>query len=110
MTETPVTYLIGTLAIRKKVFDKFSAEDQLVVRMEMDRVFKQLDKLNRSDNQKAAIALQNQGIEFVSPSETELSRWKALSNQAIEAMISSGNISQTMYEEVNRHLADFRNR
>ncbi len=110
MTETPVIYLIGTLAIRKKIFDRFSAGDQAIVKKEIDRVFKRMDKLNRSDNYEAAIALRNQGIEFVNPSESELSRWKALSNKAIEAMISSGNFSQSMYEQVNRHLADFRNR
>lgn len=109
MTETPVIYLIGTLAVRKKVFDKFTAEDQAIVREEIDRVFKRMDKLNRSDNQKAAIALRNQGIEFVSPSEAELTRWKTLSNKAIETMISSGRFSKTMYDEVNRHLSDFRN-
>ena len=110
MTETPVIYIIGTLAIKKKVFDRFSTEDQAIVREEIDRVFKRMDKLNRSDNQKAAIALQNQGIEFVSPSEDELTRWRELSNKAIETMISSGSFSQTMYEALNRHLTDFRNR
>lgn len=110
MTETPVTYLIGTLAIKKKVFDKFSAEDQAIVREEIGRVFKRMDKINRSDNQKAAVALQNQGIEFVSPTEDELNRWRELSGEAIESMISSGDFSKTMYETVNRHLTDFRNR
>lgn len=110
MTETPVIYIIGTLAINKKVFDKFSAEDQAIVREEIDEVFKRMDRINRSDNQKAAIALRNQGIEFVSPSDAELSRWKALSNKAIESMISSGKFSKSIYEEVNRHLNDFRKR
>lgn len=110
MTETPVIYLIGTLAVQKKVFDKFSAADQAIVRDEIDRVFKRMDKLNRLDNQKASMALQNQGIEFVSPSKAELGRWKDLSNKAIQSMISAGNFSQAMYEEVNRHLTDFRNR
>lgn len=110
MTETPVIYLIGTLAIKKNVFDKFSDEDQAVVREEIDKAFKRMDKLNRADNQKAAIALKNQGIEFVSPSESELGRWKALSSKAIEEMIDSGDFSQAMYEEVNRHLNEFRNR
>ncbi|NNE64280.1 MAG: TRAP transporter substrate-binding protein DctP [Gammaproteobacteria bacterium] len=110
MTETPVIYIIGTLAIKKKVFDKLSNGDQAIVRDEIDRVFKRMDIINRSDNQKAASALQNQGIEFVKPTENELTRWRQLSDQAVKTMIASGSFSQTMYEVVNRHLTDFRNR
>ncbi len=109
MTETPVTYLIGTLAIQKKTFDKIKAEDQQIVREEVDRVFKRMDILNRADNASAAQALRNQGIEFIKPSEVELKRWKALSAKSIEGMIRSGRLSQTMYDEVSRHLSDFRN-
>ena len=109
MTETPVTYLIGTLAIQKKAFDKIKAEDQQIVREEVDRVFKRMDILNRADNASAAQALRNQGIEFIKPSEVELKRWKALSAKSIEGMIQSGRLSQTMYDEVSRHLSDFRN-
>jgi len=109
MTETPLTYLVGTLAIQKKAFDKLKSEDQLIVREEVDRVFQRMDKLNRSDNQSAATALQNQGIKFVKPNIEELKRWKALSAKSIEEMISAGRVSQTMFDEVNRHLNDFRN-
>ena len=109
MTETPVTYLIGTLAIQKKAFDKIKAEDQQIVREEIDRVFKRMDILNRADNASAAQALRNQGIEFIKPSEVELKRWKALSAKSIEGMIRAGRLSQTMYDEVSRHLSDFRN-
>jgi len=69
-----------------------------------------MDKLNRSDNKSAAAALQNQGIKFVKPNEEELKRWKALSAKSIEEMISAGRVSQTMFEEVSRHLNEFRNR
>ncbi len=110
MIETPLSYLIGTLAIQKKAFDKLSTADQNIVRDEIDRVFKRMDKLNRSDNKKAATALRNQGIEFIKPNAKELKRWKTLSLQSIKSMISTGNVSQSMYEVVNRHLSEFRNR
>jgi TRAP-type C4-dicarboxylate transport system substrate-binding protein len=109
MTETPLTYLVGTLAIQKKAFDKLEAEDQVIVREEVDRVFKRMDILNRADNKSAAEALRNQGIEFIKPSEEEVNRWKALSAKSIENMISNGRVSQAMFDEVNRHLTDFRN-
>jgi len=107
MTETPLTYIIGTLAVQKKAFDKLKAEDQKIVRDEVAQVFKRLDVINRADNESAAQALRNQGIEFISPSEEERKRWKALANKSIEGMIQSGRVSKAMYDEVNRHLSDF---
>jgi TRAP-type C4-dicarboxylate transport system substrate-binding protein len=107
MTDTPLTYIIGTLAIQKKAFDKLKADDQVIVRDEIDRVFKQLDIINRADNKSAAQALRNQGIEFISISEEERNRWKALATKSIEGMIQSGRVSKTMYDEVKRHLNDF---
>ncbi len=108
MTETPLTYIIGTLAIQKKAFDKLDAADQAIVRDEIGLVFKHMDQINRSDNQSASDALRNQGIEFVNPSATELDRWKALSAKAIQGMVVSGAISKSMLDVVNKHLSDFR--
>lgn len=107
MTDTPLTYIIGTLAIQKKAFDKIKAADQLIVRAEIDRVFKRLDVINRADNKSAAQALRNQGIEFISPTEDERKRWKGLATKSIEGMIVSGRVSKAMYDEVKRHLNDF---
>jgi len=109
MTETPLIYLIGTLAIQKKAFDKLKPEDQAIVRAEVDKVFKRMDSLNRADNRSASEALRNQGIEFVKPQPDELKRWKDLSAKSIEGMIASGDVSKAMFDEVNRHLKDFRN-
>ncbi|MDH5354221.1 MAG: TRAP transporter substrate-binding protein DctP [Gammaproteobacteria bacterium] len=108
MTETPLTYIIGTLAIQKKAFDKLTSADQAIVRDEIDQVFKRLDSLNRSDNKSASDALRNQGIEFVKPGAAELKRWKALSEKSIQSMVDSGTISKAMLTEVNKHLSDFR--
>ena len=109
MTETPLIYSIGALAIQKKAFDKLISGDQAIVRDEIGRVFKRMDSLNRSDNQSASDALRNQGIKFVHPSDEELARWKALAARSIQGMIDSGTVSKAMVEEVNKHLNDFRN-
>ena len=47
MTETPITYLIGILAVQKKAFDKLDPADQAIVREEMGKVFKRMDQLWR---------------------------------------------------------------
>lgn len=110
MTETPITYLIGILAVQKKAFEKLEPADQAIVREEMGKVFKRMDQLNRDDNQAAKAALQNQGIELVVPSQEERRRWKNYAEQAIEKMVSSGAISAEIVSLIRQRLQEFRNR
>jgi TRAP-type C4-dicarboxylate transport system substrate-binding protein len=56
MTEVPISYLIGVMAIQKKAFDKLFPDDQQVVREEIGKVFKRLDRINRSDNPKEMVS------------------------------------------------------
>jgi len=109
MTTTPLGYLIGALVLQKKAFDQLSVDDQKIVREEMAKIFSRLDKLNRSDNAAAKQALQQQGIEFVSPSAEERALWKSLSDRSIDNMIRDGLISAGIVEQVKAHLNDFRN-
>ncbi len=108
VTDIPVIFLTGLLAIQKKSFDKINAEDQIIVKQEIDNVFKQLDTLNRSDNDKATEALKNYGIEFVKPDPAEIRRWKKLSDQAIVNMVESGVVTQEAVDQVLLHLSEYR--
>jgi len=107
MTEVPITYLIGVIAVQKKAFDKISPDDQQVVREEIAKVFKRLDTINRSDNEAAKAALQNQGITFVVPEPGEIERWRSIANQSIEEMVGSGVISKEIVDQVRGHLQSF---
>jgi TRAP-type C4-dicarboxylate transport system substrate-binding protein len=109
MTETPISYLIGVIAVQKKAFDKLSAEDQLVVREEIEKVFKRLDELNRSDDVAAIAALKQQGITFVTPNPGEVERWKSIADGAIDEMAASGIISPEIVSQVRGYLQEFRN-
>ena len=109
MTDIPITYLTGLLAVTKPVFDKLSAADQAVLREEMGTVFKRLDELNRIDNQAAKQALQQQGITFVAPNPGETERWREISDQSIDDMVAEGVISAEIVSQVRGHLQTFRN-
>jgi TRAP-type C4-dicarboxylate transport system substrate-binding protein len=108
ITDTPVIYLIGLLAIQKKAFDKIDAEDQTIVKQVIADVFNRLDILNRLDNEKATVALKNYGIKFVKPSSEELERWKVLSAESIVNMTQQGIVSQEAVDLVMQHLNDYR--
>jgi len=108
MTEIPISYLIGVLAVQKKAFDKLSAEDQAVVREEVGKVFKRLDVLNRSDDLAAMEALKKHGITFVSPNPGEAERWRSIADGAIDEMAESGTISAEIVSQAREYLQSFR--
>ncbi|MEM7563773.1 MAG: TRAP transporter substrate-binding protein DctP [Pseudomonadota bacterium] len=108
MTDIPISYVIGVLAIQKKAFDKLKAEDQAIVREEMGKVFKRLDSKNRQDNQQAVEVLKKQGIQFVMPNPGERDRWKSISDKAVEEMTASGFIDSKVAGEVQQHLRTLR--
>jgi TRAP-type C4-dicarboxylate transport system substrate-binding protein len=108
MTETPISYIIGVLAVQKKAFDKLSTAEQAVVRDEIAKVFSRLDVLNRSDNLAAKAALKQQGIIFVTPDPEEVERWKSISDGAIDEMVASGIISAEIVSQVREYLQSFR--
>jgi len=109
MTEVPISYLIGVMAIQNKAFDKLSPGDQQIVREEIGKVFKRLDTINRSDNQAAKAALKNQGITFVTPDPGEIERWKSIADQSIEEMVETGVVSSENVDQVRGHLQSFHN-
>jgi TRAP-type C4-dicarboxylate transport system substrate-binding protein len=109
MTDVPITFLIGLLAITRSEFDKLSAADQAVLSEEMGAVFLRLDKLNRIDNEAARSALQQQGITFVMPKPGEIERWSEISAESVDDMVKAGVIPASIVEQVRGHLQTFRN-
>jgi TRAP-type C4-dicarboxylate transport system substrate-binding protein len=109
MTDIPITFLIGLLALKKSEFDKLTAEDQAVLLEEMGVVFTRLDELNRIDNEAATAALKQQGITFVMPDPGEAERWREIARRSVDDMVEEGVISQTIVEQVRGHLQTFRN-
>ena len=85
-----------------------SAPDQAVLREEMGAVFERLDALNRSDNQAARAALQQQGIQFVEPEPGEVERWRDIAAGAVDEMAASGVISPDIVKQVRDYVAQFR--
>ncbi len=108
MVDTPVLYLIGILAVNKKTFDKIKPQDQQIVLEEMNKVFDNLDILNRKDNINATQALPNQGIKMITPSDDQIKIWKSLSTQSITSMVDSEIMDSDLVNELQQYLDEFR--
>ncbi len=108
LTDMPLIYIVGLLAIDKREFERIDAADQAIVRQEIARVFDSLDKSARSDNLLALEALQRQGFEIVTPEAREVEHWRQLAEQSIEHLIASGALTREGVETVRHYLQDYR--
>ncbi len=101
IVDLPLTYLIASLIIDKKAFDKLSEADQAVVREVMSGVYKRIDEQNRLDSINARQALKNQGIEFISLSQEEVEKWHAVGDQVRNEMHKKHHFDKAVYEMVH---------
>lgn len=108
LTDLPMSYFVGTLAIDHKAFSKLAPNDQAIVREVMSKVFRDIDQQNRKDNIAAYDTLLKQGVKQVKPSSQELAEWARFSNVASEQMEKQGIVSAQAASQFNAYLAAFR--
>jgi len=100
IVDLPLTYLVASLVVDKKAFDKLKKEDQAVVRDVMSKVYERIDKQNEIDSIGAREALINQGIEFISLSPEELKKWYAIGHDVREEMNEKYHFKKSVYDQV----------
>ncbi len=108
ITDLPMLYLFGVLAIDKPAFDEIAAADQKIVRDVMTTVIKEIDQHSRQDNQQAIAALQNQGIQLVKPSPESVAELKqkiAATNAEFE---KTAGLSAEKTNKLHTYLNEFR--
>jgi len=108
VTDTPLMYLYGVLAIERHAFYRIKPADQKIVREVMGKVFADLNKQNRIDNESAKLALAKQGLKFVPLNEAD---FKLLKTKVAEARLELGKkgmYTQSMYQRLIGHLAKYR--
>ncbi len=108
VTDLPLSYIFGVLALDQKAFNKIAEQDQVTVRSVMDRIIKEVDQQNRQDNLKAKDAMIKQGIQFLEPTKKAAEELRKISIIANEKLVKDGNLSADTVKELNKHLADYR--
>lgn len=109
VTEMPLLYGYGTLAISKRAFKKINKADQKIVRKVFSDTFSSIDSQNRKDNIAAMAALKKQGITFIKPTAEQLVEWKTLTNAATQKLINSGKLDKKAVDKINKLLTQYRN-
>ena len=106
ITDMPLVYFYGVLAISEKAFNKINSEDQTIVRRIMSDAFKKIDAQNRKDNESAFAALKAQGIKLIKPDQQQMSSWQEKTNASISNYLKEGGISEAAFNEVIAVLAE----
>jgi TRAP-type C4-dicarboxylate transport system substrate-binding protein len=110
LTTLPMVYIYGILAIDAKAFKRIGAEDQVLVREIMGRVWKEMDAMNRQDNQDALKAIRSQGIQFIDPSPANTTAWYDRAAIVSRDIVAAGHISPSMADMLETHLNVYRSR
>ncbi len=108
VTEMPLVYTMGFMAIDKRAFARLSEEDQAVVPEVMTRTYDNFDVVNLIDNHEARDALLNTGIESVPFNESELDRIREVLAASNLELGESGGFTLSLYEEMLGHIDEYR--
>ncbi len=108
LTDIPLIYLYGVMAIDKKKFMKINEPDREIVTRIMTKACKEIDVRNREDDINASDVLKQRGIEFLSPSGKDLEEWQQTADKASDKMKESGVLPEDVVDKMDRLLAEYR--
>jgi TRAP-type C4-dicarboxylate transport system substrate-binding protein len=108
VTELPLVYTLGFMAIDKKSFDKLRDEDQAIVREVMERTYENFDKVNLVDNASARDALINAGLESVPFDIEEYRKTRAALAESTSQLGAEGLYTPALYQEMLSYIEEYR--
>ncbi len=108
LTDLPISYSMGILAIEKGAFSSLSAEDQVVVREVMSRYITELDREARDDNRRAAEVLKGAGVQTVAVNAADVESWRRTIEGTFPKLREQPEIDAPMFDELLKVLADYR--
>lgn len=108
ITDLPILYTMGFMAIDKKAFGKISPADQKIVRQVMTRTYARFNDENLDDNKEALQALLNTGIEQVALAENEINEIRSILHKSNRDMAEQGDYSLVLYERMLQYLQEYR--
>ena len=108
VTNVPVAYLIGFLALDRKQFDRLSPEDQVIMREVLEKNYRNIDAGAREDDAKALQALRQSGLEFIDVGIDEVARWRAQLGGLSQIMLRDGSIDPPLLKQTIDLLEAYR--
>ena len=108
ITELPLVYTLGFMAVDKKAFGKLSEDDQAIVRDVMGRTYENFDKANLIDNRGARDALLNTGIKTVPVTPEEYEKVRAALMKLNVDLANQGHFDKALFDEMLKYVSEYR--
>ena len=108
LTDVPLTYLVGAVVIKQKVFDRIPPDYQDVVLKSFQARMEKLKAVIRDENQEALRVMQKQGVTIIKPTKEAVAEFNRLADRAVQR---PGAIAFTpkVLDEVTAYLEEYRN-
>jgi len=108
MTDLPISYSMGILAIEKSAFGALTADDQTIVREVLTRYVGDLDREARNDNRRATDVLAESGVQSVAVNGGDVDTWRSTIAGIHPKLRERPEIDVPMFERLLGLLADYR--
>lgn len=108
VTDLPIAYGLGILAIDGRTFARLSAADQAIVDGVMGRVMGDLDAAAREDNREAQQVLRDSGLEFVPVDPGDIPGWRTTIEGLYPALRARDDIEAQLLDRLLEVLSEYR--
>ncbi len=108
VTQLPVLYAMGFMAISERTLSKLSAEDHAVLDDVLTRIYAEVDEASAKDTSNAVDALLNVGLQNVEPRDGEFEKIRSIMHKTNLDMAERGMFSVELLKEMQQHLRDYR--
>ncbi len=100
VTEMPLVYTLGFMAVDMRAWNKISQEDQAIIEEVMVATYENFDRVNIADNRDARDALVNSGVESVPYSLDEANNIRELMLESNRELGEQGMFTLSLYEQM----------
>jgi hypothetical protein len=100
VTDLPVAYSMGILALDSRAFKRLSESDQQITRTIMEGVNQRLDEQARVDNQRAREVMEELGISFIPVDPVDVSNWHSVISKIYPRISSRDEIDEEFFDLV----------
>jgi TRAP-type C4-dicarboxylate transport system substrate-binding protein len=109
VTEMPILFSMGLMAIDAKAFNRLPEDDQGIVREVMGDMYAEFSRREPEENRNAKEALINSGVQSIEPTDGEVERIRKIMVKTNRQLGEQGLFSMDLYDELIAHIEDYRN-